>query len=341
MQNIHVVMPVNQALSIDARYDAALAYLVQKNATIHLVSVTHDLPIIYDETAHLRAQQEKVCRMTRLLKYETLDRLADSMTDRYPDLTFEYHVEADSFRRVIANLQHTFQIQCLLVDQRVLTSFLSREKNDALQYLVAITELPIWVVGPKATLGGDVLTALDLPLQNSNADRVNRLMIQTATHLQSNAFGDAHLVNCWTMPHFPDTNPNPAWDTHGHSHLLQAEQKLREERLFELIQDSVLTQGTLHIQVLEGAPEIAIPHQCEVLDIQLLVIGHNQKRFGPMGQTTADILTQIDCDALVIPAEPDNAQLFTGDSTNVQMPSQPLRAHSLASQTIDKNKYIV
>jgi nucleotide-binding universal stress UspA family protein len=301
MTEYHVILPVEHRKQVDGRYGVVLSFLEAREATIHLVSVNEQAPKIYDETAHLQTQQEQINKLTSYLKFEMLDGLAQDIEKQYPLLRFEYHVDIEPLPRVVSNIKDEFNAQFLLVDH----DCLQKQKEDSyastLQYLVTMTELPIWCVGDGQSEGDEVVIGVDLPAQNPQLDSLNRVLISAGANLAKQFESEAHIVHSWQLSSEQFLRQWLQLSDIDVARYSRVERQQREAQVIEYIDECDAKDTRFNIMVVEGSPEITLPNMCERKQAKLLVIGHNQNQYGPMGHITASTLETVKCDVLVLP----------------------------------------
>jgi len=319
MKSHHVILPIRKAQKLDANYARVFHYLNARQATVHLVVINDHTPIIYSDSAALRAQQQQVHKMTQFLKFEMLDRLAIDLQEIYPSLTFEYHVEIDPLNRVIAKLREQFDAQMLIVDQRCLqTTDLSAEDR-AIQYLISMLEMPIWLVGSDSKEAGDVAIAVDLPAHNIQVDQLNRTLLFTGSHFATDLNAKAKLVHGWQASGEQFMRSWLQLTDIDVARYARIERQQRESQLQEYVADARLTTN-IQVQIVDGQADEVIAQFCEKSNIGLLVIGHSQNPYGPMGHVAADVVSNVNCDIVVMPQNVSTSQLFMQHENHEHVP---------------------
>ena len=301
MKSHNVILPVRKAQKIDANYGQVFDYLNSRHATVHLVVINDHTPVVYSDSAALRAQQAQVHKMTQFLKYEMLDRMAISLQASYPNLSFEYHVEIEPLNRVIATLRERFDAQMLIVDQRCLDTQGLNADDRALQYVISMLEMPIWIVGSEQKRGCDVAIAVDLPAHNHQIDQLNRTLLVAGAHFAANSSAKMTLLHSWqpSGEHFMRSWLQlTEFDVARYARL---EKQQREAQLQEYIADGPNTAANAKAHIVDGLADEGIVEFCQQSKIGLLVVGHNQNPHGPIGHTTASVVTQAACDVIVVP----------------------------------------
>lgn len=300
MNDFHVVMPIDRLITVDSRFDTLFERLDAQFATVHFVSSVERVPAVYDDSAAMHAQQNQVRKMGLMLRYEMLDRLAQAFQNRYPGVHFEYHVDIEPVHKQVSRLSDHLPLQLLIVDQAMIVMDEDTEQVNAIQQLVSVTHLPIWSVGPSLNNSGDVMVAMDIPTHNHQHDVLNRSMIQIANQLVDTEKQDIQLAHSWQLTGEQFMRQWLQLTDIDVARFSRVEKQQRETRLLEYVDEAKAKNATFRIRVLEGAPEVTIRNVCQQ-SVSLLIIGHNQNPYGPLGHVTANTLTSVECDTLVIP----------------------------------------
>ena len=301
MKSPAVILPVRNGQKLDANYEQIFSYLNARHATIHLLAINDHTHIIYSDSAALRAQQEQVHKMTQFLKFEMLDRLALSALEHFEQLTFEYHVETDPLNRAVAKLRDQLDDPMLIVDQRSIVGGNLQAADRPLQYLVSMLEMPIWIVGNTQAKSGDIAIAVDLPAHNQQIDQLNRALLATGGHFAGENQQPLHLIHCWQSSGEQFMRSWLQLTEIDVARYAKVERQQRECQLQEYLADNLnLTmQTTSH--VLEGPAKDKIAHFCQQSTIGLLILGHSQNPYGPIGQVTAELIGNTHADVLILP----------------------------------------
>jgi hypothetical protein len=326
MKDFHVVFPVEGFVKVNERFESLLQTLAARQATIHLVCSVENLPAIYDDSAAMHSQQSQVQKMAMVLKYEMLDRIAQTMQARYPGLLFEYHVDTESLNRQVSKLQDQFDFELLVADQDQLIASAQDGANSTLLHVLTLTTLPVWVVGNATDAEGDTLVAIDMPAHNLQHEHLNRSMVQVAYHLALEKGTDVHLAHCWQLSGQQFMRQWLKLTDIDVARFARVEKQQRESRLLEYIEQADATEAKFHIRVVEGAANIAIPSMCDVQNMRMLVIGHDQSPYGPMGHVTSEMLLSVNCDILVMPLTSEAP--FGLMARQDVMPDKGVRHHS-------------
>lgn len=155
MKDYNVVMPVGTDLTIDERYDAVLAHLDERKATLHMIAQADNSSLGLDRASLTAIQSEQVDRMAVCLKCEALDRFAQTIQARYPNLEFDFHADTQPLDRQLLSLNAHLEPHAVLVDSRTIPAGTGSPVQAALQSLVNGKDLPIWHIDGEA---GDPLS---------------------------------------------------------------------------------------------------------------------------------------------------------------------------------------
>ena len=143
MSDFTVILPVVDHQTFDERYDAIFEQLNDRHATVHLVaragSVSAASPALTPQ------QQAQMVRLSMSLKCEALDRLVQALTPRYPNLSFEFHVESRSPDRLLISLCARLAPQVIVMDQGTLGQE-TTPINAAIQQLADAWDIALWSV---------------------------------------------------------------------------------------------------------------------------------------------------------------------------------------------------
>jgi hypothetical protein len=248
------------------------------------------------------------------------------MQARYPGLLFEYHVDTESLNRQVSKLQDQFDFELLVADQDQLIASAQDGANSTLLHVLTLTTLPVWVVGNATDAEGDTLVAIDMPAHNLQHEHLNRSMVQVAYHLALEKGTDVHLAHCWQLSGQQFMRQWLKLTDIDVARFARVEKQQRESRLLEYIEQADATEAKFHIRVVEGAANIAIPSMCDVQNMRMLVIGHDQSPYGPMGHVTSEMLLSVNCDILVMPLASEAP--FGLMARQDVMPDKGVRHHS-------------
>jgi nucleotide-binding universal stress UspA family protein len=310
MKTFHAIMPISSNQQLDANYDSLFTYLNARHATIHLVMSNEKVPKIYDETAHLQSQQEQISRMGQYLKYEMLDQLAIKTQANYPMLTFEYHVSVEPLNRVVSELREQWDAQLMIVDQRSLDAYFEPSNHHALQYLVTALEMPIWSVSAENTHEGDIAVAIDLPANNHQLDQLNRLLLTTGAMVAQDQQRFVRLIHSWQLSGEQFMRQWLQLTDIDVARYTRVEKQQRQSYLDEYIRECEQTAPGFYSKIVEGEADQSILDFCQQEKCSLLVVGHNQNPYGPMGHVTAKLISDAGCDVLILPQTTMSYSLF-------------------------------
>jgi nucleotide-binding universal stress UspA family protein len=310
MKNFHAIMPISKNQRLDENYDTVLTYLNARQATIHLLMSNEQVPKIYDETAHLQSQQEQISRMSQYLKYETMDQMAGKVQQLYPMLSFEYHVSVEPLNRIVSEIRDEWDAQLMIIDQRSLDSYFEPNNNHALQYLVTLLEMPIWTVSAQSSNEGDVAVAIDLPANNHQLDQLNRLLLGTGAMVAQDQHRFVRLIHSW---HLSGEQFMRQWlqlTDIDVARYTRVERQQRQSYLEEYIAECEQKAPGFYADIVDGEAEQSVLEFCKQEQCSLLVVGHNQNPYGPMGHVTAELISKASCDVLILPQTSNAYPIF-------------------------------
>lgn len=329
MKSYHVIMPVEGYLEINERFDSVFNYLDRLDATVHLVTRCKTLPRVHQPSEELTRQQEQIAKMAGYLKFETLDKMAQGIQERFARINFKLHVSSDALPHSVANLHQEFDAQFLIIDQPYLheddnKAKLELDANGEIKNLVAVTDLPIWCVGPNTSTEGDTLVALDLPAHNNQLDQLNRSLIETGILFAKNFHSELQVTHSWQLSSEQFMRQWLKLTDIDIARFSRTEKQQRESRILEYLNDANCRSIAVHIQVIEGAANVSLPNVCQAREPQLLVLGYNQNAYGPIGHVTHEVMQSVSCDTLVLPQTIYRHQVFKA--------IEPLHTHPQAKR---------
>ncbi|EAR09953.1 hypothetical protein [Reinekea blandensis] len=148
MSDFTVILPVVDHQTFGERYDAIFEQLNDRHATVHLVA---QAGTVAAATPALNPQQKaQMNRLSMSLKCEALDRLVQALTPRYPNLSFEFHVESRSPDRLLISLCAQLAPQVIVMNRGTLGAE-ATPINAAVQQLAEAWNIALWSVEPDIT----------------------------------------------------------------------------------------------------------------------------------------------------------------------------------------------
>ncbi|TCS37132.1 universal stress protein [Reinekea marinisedimentorum] len=308
MHDPNVIVPIFSSQPLDQQYDQAFAFLNARNATLHLVAVNNTPAVIHADSAELRDQQAQILKMAQYLKFETLDRMAVQVQQRFPCLRFEYHAGRELMVQQVQQLTHKLSADLLLLPAHLAASDCA--ERDQAASLISQASVPVWAVSAAQPDSGMILGALDIPVNNRHADRFNRILVITASQLAAGQGVELLLLHGWMNGNEQFLKKWLRLNEMDIARISRADKQQRLSYLKDYAQAAELAGAAVRCQVSAAGSAEALAELCNQLSPQLVVAGISQHGSGTLGANAQQLLSKANADVLLIPEATQPGNLF-------------------------------
>lgn len=305
----NVVVPIFETPTFNDKYDQLFAFLNERKATVHLIVANAPKAVVHTESPALQAQQTQVLKMSHYLKYEMLDRLARGVQARFTNLTFEYHVKTEPLQDAVGQLMQKTGFDLLAVESKQLLR--TDSAGAALNRAITSADVPVWAVSEHTGSDGMVLSTLDIPAHNASADRLNRILVITASNIAEEQGAELLLLHGWMKEHEQFLKQWLRLNEMDIARVSKSDRKQRLSYLHEYALESGLTGSAVSCKVCTADSSGSLVEFCNQLKPQLVVAGITGQSYGATGSTTRQLLQEAHADVLLLPGSKQISSLFT------------------------------
>ncbi len=311
----HVVFPIFDSQCISEKYDRVFSYLNRRKATVHMVAVPTAAAVVHFESPQLRTQQQHILKMTKYLKYETFDRLAQKLQHRFASLQFEFHVSHEPLVKTVNNIKDQWGVNMVILDGIQLKKSYSNRK--VLLDLISVVNSPLWLVNESLATRGEIIAALELPINNNKADRYNRVLVSTAATLAKDFHANLLLMHVWMRKQEEFLKKWLNLNDMDVARITRSEKQYKVDYLNEFARESGLVGDQIRCRVLSGDTEQDVVNQANNLSPYLVITGYSHSTTNTLGSTVVNMIHQSAADVLVVPNKLILNELFTAEQQRV------------------------